>query len=256
MGNTYKSFLEEKNIQNNENNTNPDVNNNKNNLSDIYQSLSSNNLFTGIEYLLNFINMDKSCEDVSFDDLKEIIKTLEINLKKLEDENNKLKEENESLKKDKNSLFIRNKILEDQLYLLNKKNMNMNINIYKGICNNIGNINQNIPLQNNYNRIQDINNKNNLNCINNNNNINNNINSNNNIKFSLPSGEIVLIPINNSIKLKDIFKKLIDCIGDKYDVNKINLLYKAKVITDDFKSDKTIENLKIDPNNAITVTTN
>ena len=246
--------------KNNNHNTNPNNENIRNDLSSINnQMLTSKDELNQIDNgkLPNKHNeSNQTGEDATYDDLKSINKTLEDTVKKLENENQALKDENQVLKNekqalknenqvlknDKNNLITRNNFLEKQLNNLNKNNLNMNV--CGGINNNIGNIIQNPPLQNNLNfkGIQE--------------NKNNNINIKKYIQFSFQNGEVIKIPITNSIKLNDIFKYLIHYIGDKYDENKINLFYNATLITEHFKGDKKIDNFEFDLKNPILVVLN
>ena len=115
--------------------------------------------------------------------------------------------------------------------------------------------NQVAILQNQLNMFQTPNYINNIygNCTNNFININQNNTFNNpKIKFKLQTGQEYFIPVNSSLKLKDILKELKGRINDFND-NDIMLLYKGKDITEDFKGDKTFLSFNYDPESTILV---
>lgn len=210
----------------------------------LYGKRKTNNSFINN----SFNNEQNSDEYASRETLKTIIdgniiemKRLENAIKKLEDEKKKLEDDNAILKEEKKNLEENNKKLINLNNGLNKNNINLT--------------NQVAILQNQLNMFQTPNYINNIygNCTNNFININQNNTFNNpKIKFKLQSGQEYFIPVNSSLKLKDILKELKRRIND-FKNNDILLLYKGKDITEDFKGDKTFLSFNYDPESTILV---
>ena len=210
----------------------------------LYGKRKTNNSFINN----SFNNEQNSDEYASRETLKKIIYGNIIEMKKLKNDIKKLEEEKKKLEDDNAILKEEKKNLEEN----NKKLINLNNGLNK---NNINLTNQVAILQNQLNMFQTPNYINNIygNCTNNFININQNNTFNNpKIKFKLQSGQEYFIPVNSSLKLKDILKELKRRIND-FKNNDIMLLYKGKDITEDFKGDKTFLSFNYDPESTILV---